>query len=71
MTAFYFVDKVGRRTLVIYGGFGMAVICFIVGGLGFMEPNSSSGPALIALCAVWAFIYANSLAPLGESATWR
>lgn len=64
--SFYMVDKVGRRTLFLGGGFGMMVICFIVGGLGFMQPTSASGPVLIALCGIWAFLYANSLAPIGE-----
>ncbi|KAJ0333721.1 hypothetical protein COL922a_010672 [Colletotrichum nupharicola] len=59
------VDKVGRRTLVLGGGFGMMVICLIVGGLGFMQLTSASGPVLIALCGTWAFLYANSLAPIG------
>ncbi|KAH6876392.1 general substrate transporter [Thelonectria olida] len=63
--AFYTVDKVGRRTLVIGGGVAMALICFIVGGLGFMEQTSASGMALVALCSLWAFVYANSLAPIG------
>lgn len=63
--AFYTVDKVGRRTLVIYGGAAMATICLIVGGLGFMEQTSASGMALVALCSLWAFVYANTLAPIG------
>ncbi|KAF6818846.1 sugar transporter [Colletotrichum plurivorum] len=65
IVSFYLVDKLGRRTLVLGGGFGMGVICFIVGGLGFMKPNSASGPVLITLCGIWAFLYANSLAPIG------
>ncbi|RFN47645.1 maltose permease mal31 [Fusarium flagelliforme] len=63
--AFYTVDKVGRRTLVIYGGAAMATICFVVGGLGFMKQTSASGMALVALCSLWAFVYANTLAPIG------
>ncbi|KAF5006850.1 hypothetical protein FDECE_6797 [Fusarium decemcellulare] len=63
--SFYTVDKVGRRTLVIWGGAAMATICFIVGGLGFMTQTSASGMALVALCSLWAFVYANSLAPIG------
>jgi MFS family permease len=51
--AFYTVDKVGRRTLVIYGGALMAAICLIVGGLVFMEQTSASGMALVALCSFW------------------
>jgi hypothetical protein len=64
--AFYTVDKVGRRTLVIYGRALMAAICLIVGGLGFMKQTSASGMALVALCSFWAFVYANTLAPIGK-----
>jgi Na+/melibiose symporter-like transporter len=64
--AFYTVDKVGRRTLVIYGGALMAAICLIFGGLGFMEQKSASGMALVALCSFWAFVHANTLAPIGK-----
>ncbi|KAG5747361.1 hypothetical protein H9Q70_009954 [Fusarium xylarioides] len=63
--SFYTVDKVGRRTLVIGGGAAMATICLIVGGLGFMKQTSASGMALVALCSLWAFVYANTLAPIG------
>lgn len=63
--AFYTVDRVGRRTLVIGGGAVMAILSFVVGGLGFMEQTSASGMALVALCSIWAFVYANSLAPIG------
>ncbi|KAH7143442.1 general substrate transporter [Dactylonectria macrodidyma] len=65
LISFYMVDKVGRRTLVIYGGVAMGIITLIVGGLGFMTQTSSSGMALVALCSIWAFVYANSLAPIG------
>ncbi|KAF4334038.1 general substrate transporter [Fusarium beomiforme] len=63
--SFYTVDKVGRRTLVIGGGAAMATICLIVGGLGFMKQTNASGMALVALCSLWAFVYANTLAPIG------
>jgi MFS family permease len=70
--SFYTVDKVGRRTLVISGGAGLGLICFIVGGLGFLrQQTTASGAALVALCSIWAFVYANSMAPLGKSASWH
>ncbi|EEU37366.1 uncharacterized protein NECHADRAFT_86296 [Fusarium vanettenii 77-13-4] len=65
IASFYLVDTAGRRTLVIYGGIVMGALCFIVGGLGFLEANSATGAALVTLCALWAFIYAVSLAPIG------
>lgn len=70
LISFYTVDKVGRRTLVIAGGAAMAAICFVVGGLGFMKQTSASGMALVALCSLWAFVYANSLAPIGRSTSF-
>jgi hypothetical protein len=67
LTSFYTVDKVGRRSLVIYGGAAMCVINVLVGGLGFMKQSNASGIALVFLCCLWAFVYANSLAPIGTS----
>ncbi|KAJ4329019.1 hypothetical protein N0V84_000591 [Fusarium piperis] len=43
----------------------MAALCFIVGGLDFLEANAATGAALVTLCAIWAFICAFSLAPIG------
>lgn len=65
-TSFYLVDKVGRRSLVLWGGALLAAICLVVGGLGFMEMTTSTGAAMVALCSLWAFVYANSLAPIGK-----
>ncbi|KAJ4256805.1 hypothetical protein NW762_008901 [Fusarium torreyae] len=65
ITSFYLVDKAGRRTLVIYGGCVMCVLCFIVGGLGFLAPDTATGAALVTLCSLWAFTYAISVAPIG------
>lgn len=65
IASFYLVDKAGRRTLVLGGGVFMTVLCFIVGGLGFLKPSVASGAALVALCSIWAFTYALSVAPIG------
>lgn len=69
LTSFYTVDVVGRRALLIYGGAAMCVINVLVGGLGFMAPTPAGGIALVFLCSLWAFVYANSLAPIGECYT--
>ena len=66
LTSFYTVDKVGRRALLIYGGGAMGVINTLVGGLGFMKQTPASGIALVFLCSLWAFVYANTLAPIGK-----
>ncbi|KAF9874256.1 MFS hexose transporter [Colletotrichum karsti] len=65
ITGFYFEDRVGRRTLVLGGGFIMSILCCIIGGMGFMKQTAASGPVLVTLCSLWAFVYANSLAPIG------
>lgn len=65
IASFYFVDTTGRRTLVLYGGVIMTILCFAVGGLGFLPPNAATGAALVTLCSLWAFTYALSVAPIG------
>jgi len=63
--SFYTVDVIGRRPLVLYGGVAMGVLTFLVGCLSFVQMNAASGSALVALCCLWAFVYANSMAPIG------
>lgn len=65
VTGFYVVDRVGRRVLVFYGGCTMALICYIMGGLAWLPSTSATGAGLVSLCTIWAFVYANSLAPIG------
>jgi len=67
VASFYLVDKTGRRTLILYGGVFMSLLCFIVGGLGFLTQTAATGSALVALCSVWAFTYAVTVAPIGMS----
>lgn len=64
--AFYFVERVGRRTLVLVGPLLLAVLNFLIGGMGFLPSTPAVGSALITLFCVWTFIYALSLAPIGE-----
>ncbi|KAF2021571.1 general substrate transporter [Aaosphaeria arxii CBS 175.79] len=65
LTSFYTVDRIGRRNLVLGGGAAMCTLNAVVGGLGFMKQNNASGVALVFLCSLWAFVYANTLAPIG------
>jgi hypothetical protein len=67
LLAFYFVEKVGRRTLVLTAPLGLATLNFVIGGTGFLPNSSAVGSALISLFCIWTFIYALSLAPIGES----
>lgn len=65
LSSFYWVDKIGRRFLVIAGGSIMGCCTLAIGGLAFREPDATGGIVLVFFCALWAFIYANSLAPIG------
>lgn len=81
IVSFYTVEKVGRRTSVLWAGVAMAVIDIAIGkqksilslcpqltpsgGLGFKAPDAATGAGLITLCAIWVFIYSLSLAPIG------
>lgn len=62
------MERVGRRTIVLYAGAIMACLDIAIGGIGFKEPDSATGSGLIAVCAVWVFVYSMSLAPIGEYA---
>ena len=63
--SFFFVDRLGRRPLMIWGMGGCVVINFLIGGLGFAKANKSSGSVLTALCSVWELVYGLSIGPLG------
>lgn len=66
LASFYFVDKVGRRPLLLGGTAFMSVCVFAVGGLGFMTLTDAAGNALVAICAMWVAAYSVSVAPIGE-----
>ena len=77
---FFFVDKVGRRPLLIYGAIAMGICHFIVGGVlstgeyvpGGVDGNAnikirvsgSAGNTVIAFCYLLIIIYALTLAPV-------
>lgn len=43
----------------------MASCVFVVGGIGFTNINESIGRLLVAMCCIWVFAYALSVAPIG------
>jgi hypothetical protein len=66
LTSFYFMDKFGRRVLLIGGGAVLAAASYSMGGMGWLDAaKQSTGIALVAVCSFWAFIYANTLGPIG------
>ena len=71
ITSFYVVERVGRRTLVLWGGAAMGCIDVAIGGIGFKTPDSATGAGLITVCSFWVLVYSLSLAPIGESGSGR
>ena len=67
VSSFYLVEKIGRRTLVLFAGGVLALFNFAIGGVGFAQNSSAVGSGLITLFCVWTFVYATSLAPIGMS----
>lgn len=61
----YTVEKAGRRTTVLVAGIVLASIDIVIGAASFAPPSAAFGNGLIALCSLWVFVYALSLAPLG------
>jgi hypothetical protein len=66
LASFYFVDKVGRRPLLLGGTALMSLCVFVVGGLGFMTLTDAAGNALVAIMAIWVAAYSISIAPIGK-----
>jgi hypothetical protein len=65
LLSFLLVDKVGRRPLLLCGGTVMSSCVFVVGGIGFTNITESIGRLLVAMCCIWVFAYALSVAPIG------
>ena len=63
--SFYFIERIGRRPLVLWGTAGMILFNFVIGGLGFGAESEAKGTALVAMCACWVFCYSFSLGPIG------
>lgn len=65
VASFFVVERLGPRPLLLTSGLIMSVICAAIGGLGFKTIDSRLGSVLVALCSIWVFVYALSLASIG------
>ncbi|RFU24865.1 hypothetical protein B7463_g11475, partial [Scytalidium lignicola] len=54
--AFYLIERIGRRTLIVQGLLIMWVMLILIGGLAFAS-GSNIPNALVALFVVWGWIY--------------
>lgn len=69
IVCFLIIDKVGRRPLAIFGGFGMGACYIIVAVLSALYgpdwPNTSAGWACVAMAFIFVLIFGNTYSPLG------
>jgi sugar porter (SP) family MFS transporter len=62
--SFYTVERLGRRTLLIWGALGMVICQFIVGIVGTTLPNNDSATrAVIAFICIYIFFFASTWGP--------
>ncbi|KAK3984010.1 general substrate transporter [Cladorrhinum sp. PSN332] len=62
--SFYTMEKLGRRTLLIWGAFGMVVCQFIVAIVGTVRPDDDKAvKAMIAFICVYIFFFATTWGP--------
>lgn len=62
--SFYIVERLGRRTILIYGAAGMVVCQFIVGAVGTALPDSTTAAtALVAFICIYIFFFATTWGP--------
>jgi len=59
LVAFFLVDRVGRRPLMLFGTVGMTISLFVLGGLsGFIPPSPFQGYAIIIGMIAYIFMFA-------------
>ena len=63
LVAFYTIDRIGRRKVMVFGNFGMGTMFIIVAGTVFQAENSRA-------CAVVAVIFAFSSPGSSASVRW-
>jgi MFS family permease len=66
--SFYIVERLGRRTILIYGAMGMVIMQFIVGIIGATagktsEHNTAAVSAMIAFICFNIFFFASTWGP--------
>ncbi|KAK3952316.1 general substrate transporter [Pseudoneurospora amorphoporcata] len=62
--SFYTMEKLGRRTLLIWGAFGMLICEFIVAIVGTCKPDDTSAiKAMLAFICIYIFFFATTWGP--------
>jgi len=62
--SFWTIEKLGRRTLLIYGAIGMLICEFIIAIVGTVDPGSkAAGYCLIIFTCIYIFFFASTWGP--------
>ena len=62
--SFYLVERLGRRTILVWGALGMVVCQFVVAAVGTALPtNDNAIRALIAFICIYIFFFASTWGP--------
>lgn len=67
LISFFTIERIGRRRLLIFWGVVMTLVNLIIAILGTVRITSIPGGVLIALFSIWAWSFASSAGPIGES----
>ncbi|MCJ1396874.1 hypothetical protein MMC11_000064 [Xylographa trunciseda] len=59
--AFYTIERIGRRPLIVHGLLLMWILLLLIGGLGFADKDHGALSAVTAFLFIWAFIYQTTL----------
>lgn len=60
----YFVEKVGRRRLMLFGGGMMITLVLIVGAVLSVPLTSGTGAGLVSLACLWTAVFSTSVSPI-------
>ncbi|KAK7424345.1 hypothetical protein QQX98_000613 [Neonectria punicea] len=74
--SWFAIENLGRRPLIAYGAIVLTSLLLLIGGIRILENNQSALNAMVALMAIWGFLYqltlgAAAFAVGGETPTLR
>ncbi|KAI8226404.1 General alpha-glucoside permease [Colletotrichum sp. SAR 10_96] len=59
--SWFLVKRTGRRPLIVWGIISMSALLLLIGGLSVIENNQQALAAVVALMALWGFLYQLSI----------
>lgn len=69
MIAFYAIERLGRRTLVLTAGIACCIFDVLIGSMGLLTQTTAVQDATLAIICMWVFFYACGFAGTGWTMT--